>query len=111
MLRAVNRELKTFPPEVQECATAELARQLAREFDAGDRPAANPLMTALRELRKLAAPATTKASAPAQPTEQEDGPDVVDELARMRADRLAGAAGVVRPIRGDQRRSGGAGAG
>ena len=106
MLRAVNKELRTFPEDVQACATAELARQLAREFDAGDRPAANPLMGALRELRKLAAPPKTKGAAADVPAE-EDAPDELDEIGAKRAARLADASGVVRTLGADDRRPGG----
>lgn len=106
MLRAVNRELRTFPDDVQACATAELARQLAREFDAGDRPAANPLMAALRELRKLAVPPKPAKSAAAEET-PEEGPDELDEIGAKRAVRLADASGVVRTLGADDRRAGG----
>jgi uncharacterized membrane protein len=104
MLIAVNREIRTMPKHVRDSATAELARQLAREFDAGDRPAATPLMRALDQLRKLAAPPK---SAPEPTEEPEDAPDELDELARARTDRLARAAGVVRSLGADHRRSGG----
>ena len=106
MLIAVNPELRTMPDAVQATASAELARQLAREFDAGDRVAAGALMRVLDQLRKLAAPPKVSAKAAAVLDEpEEDTPDELDEVARMRADRLAGAAGVVRPIRSDQRRA------
>lgn len=104
MIRAVNRELGEYPAEVEGCATAELARQLAREFDAGDRPAAGPLMRALKELRLMAG----AAKAPQKPDEVEEaGPDELDNLRARRADRLARAAGVVVGSVGDDRRPGG----
>ena len=62
MIRAVNAELRTFPDAVQRTATAELARQLARELDAGDRAAAGELRRTLAELRKLARPPATSTS-------------------------------------------------
>lgn len=111
VLTATNRHLGRLPVELQDDALCEIARELSRQVDAGQVSAATQLTKVLGELRKLAAPVVTKSAAAAPVAEQEDGPDVVDELARMRADRLAGAAGVVRPIRGDQRRAGGAGAG
>ncbi|TAK32346.1 MAG: hypothetical protein EPO40_03185 [Myxococcaceae bacterium] len=104
MLIAVNRELKTMPAEVQACATAALAQHLAREVDAGDRPAAGPLMRALNDLRRMSAPAkTSTAAAP----EDEVVADELDDLARARAARLADASGVVSPIGGHERRTGG----
>lgn len=107
MLVAVNREVRTMPKAVQASATAELARQLAREFDAGDRPSAGPLMRALDQLRKLAAPPKTTGKTAEPEPEVEETPDELDELARARATRIADASGVVRALGSDQRRVGG----
>lgn len=108
VLTATNRHLRRLPAELQDDALCEIARELSRQVDAGQVSAATQLTRVLGELRKLAAPAVAKAAAAVAQAEQEDGPDELDELERRRADRLASAAGVVRPIRGDQRRAGGA---
>lgn len=107
MLIAVNRELRTMPDAVQATASAELARQLAREFDAGDRVAAGPLMRVLDQLRKLAAPPKVSAKAASVQDEPEVVADELDDLARARAARLADASGVVRTLGADERRTGG----
>jgi hypothetical protein len=100
VLVAVNKELRGALAGVADTALAEVARQLAREFDAGDRPAATQLTRVLVELRKLA---TTPAGAGAPVPEEADR---VDDLHARRSARLAGAADLDGTAVGDHERRG-----
>lgn len=101
VLVAVNKELRGALAGVADTALAEVARQLAREFDAGDRPASTQLTRVLVELRKQVA---TPAAGTATPEQEVDA---LDDLAARRRARLADAAGVERAPAGDERRGGG----
>lgn len=100
----MNRELAGMPVSVQDGALAEVARELARQFDAGHVPAASQLTRVLGELRKLVVAA---AAGPADQGGAVEEADAVDDLASRRADRLADAAGGERAGVGDERRRGG----
>lgn len=102
MLRAVNRDLKAMPAAVESSALAELARELAREFDGGNRKINGDLRRALVELARAARSASKSKPASAVPAEEvaeHDDIDAIkaeravrrDEFARRRA-RRAGAA-------------------
>lgn len=99
MLRAVNRDLRALAVEVQTSALAELARTLAREFDAGDRKVVGELRRTLAELTRPARRAVPSAAPPAEEVAERDDLDEIkaeravrrDELARRRS-RRAGAA-------------------
>lgn len=107
MLRAVNRDLKAMPAAVESSALAELARELAREFDGGNRKINGDLRRALVELARAArsaskskpASAVPAAAVPAEEVAEHDDIDAIkaeravrrDEFARRRA-RRAGAA-------------------
>lgn len=99
VLVAVNKELRGALTGVADTALAEVARQLAREFDAGDRPAATQLTRVLVELRKLA---TTAGAGVPVPEEA----DRVDDLHARRRARLAGAADLDGAAVGDHERRG-----
>lgn len=90
VLVAVNKELRGALAPVADTALAEVARQLAREFDAGDRPASTQLTRVLVELRKMAG---TQVPAPAQSTgaPREETSGVTDLAARAAARRAAAA--------------------
>lgn len=107
MLVATNKQIRALPEHLHDSAEAELARELARDFDAGYRTTSPRLLKALEQLRKLAEPPKAPAGRVTEPEPLEESPDELDDLARARAARLAAAAGVVRSIGDDERRRGG----
>lgn len=110
LITAVNKQIRALPQEVQDTdARCELARQLAREVDAGH------LAEALKLNRVLGDLAKTARSSPARKPPSKASPEAppepertwVDQLDDRRLRRLAAAADSERPARGDQRRAGG----
>lgn len=106
MLRAVNRAKRALPKELQLDPLVELACELARAFDAGDRRVAAELRRTIAEVRRLGQPAPasrgrgkTAEPEPAEEVAEHDDLDDIaakrdarrDELSRRRA-RRAGAA-------------------
>lgn len=108
MLTAVTRQLKTFPPEmVATDARCELAKELARNFDAGHLAVTLQLNRVLSDLAKAAAAASRPArTAKEQP---DAGPERtwVDELEERKRERLAAASDSERPALRHDRRAGG----
>lgn len=100
MLRAVNRDLRALPKDVGQSALAELMRELARRFDAGDMKVAGELRRTLAELsRPPRVKPSSGSDSPGQEVAELDDLDEIkaeravrrDELARRRS-RRAGSA-------------------
>lgn len=109
MITAVNKQIRALPQEIQDVdARCELARALAREYDAGHLAVTLQLNRVLGDLAKAGRPPAARKPAKDE-AEQPQEPERtwLDQLEARRSRRLATAADRERPARGDDRRAGG----
>jgi hypothetical protein len=108
MITAVNRQIRALPQQLQaEDARCELARQLARQFDAGHMAVTSQLNRVLGDLARAGRPPPATKGSPVDEAPAVPERTWLDELAGRRRERLAAAADLERGAGGDDRRSGG----